>query len=165
MKRRRSRQRRRTRNPIVTACGVLVVLVLVVGATLPAASFTHGAVPRGANADITMDESGALALNVADAVSANDTSDLVGVTNHLGRDVTVTVTLRSDSTDEGELVVDGTTVGDEASITLSQGANETVRIKIPGNSSLTDETVYFHVSASEPGLTANARDRSAPIDA
>lgn len=163
--RRRTRKRSRTRHPIITACGVLAVVVLVVGVSLPAASFTHGEVPRGTSVDVTSDENGALALNTAQAVSINDTSDLVGVTNHLGRGVTVTVTLRSDSTDKGALAVDGTTDGNETSFTLASGGQETVRIEIPDDSSLTDDAVYFHVTVSGPGLTAAARDRSSPINA
>jgi Tfp pilus assembly protein PilV len=163
--RRRSRRRSGTRHPLVTACGVALVALLVVGVSLPAASFTHGESPRGSAVDITSDENAALTLHTADAVYINDTSDLVAVTNHLGRDVTVTVTLRSDSTEKGDLVVDNTTVGNETSFTLAAGTQETVRIEIPDDSSLTDETVYFHVSVSESGLTADATDRSTPINA
>ena len=163
--RRRTRRRSQTRHPLVTACGVLLVVVLVVGVSLPAASFTHSEAPRGASVDVASDGNAALTLDTAQAVYSNDTSKLVGVTNHLGRDVTVTVTLHSDSTGIGDLVVDNTTHGDEASFTLPRGANETVRIKIPDDSALTDEVVSFHVTGSAPGLTANARNRSAPVNA
>lgn len=163
--RRRTRRRARTRGPIVTACGVLVVVVAVLGAGLPAASFTYGEVPRTSDVDVVSDERAALALDTASEVTINDTSKLVTVTNQLGRGVTVTVTLRSDSADVGDIVVDGTNHGSETSFSLARGANETVRIKIPDDSSLTDDVVYFHVKASAPGLAANARDRSAPVNA
>lgn len=163
--RRRSRRRSQSRSSIVYVCALLLVIVLVVWVSIPSASFSHGKVPRGVDANVTGDENGALTLDNAQAVYINDTSDLVNVTNRLGRDVTITVTLRSDSTHIGNLTVNGNSYDNEVSFSLSQGATETVRIKIPDDSSLTDEVVYFHVTASAPGLTAKASDREVQVNA
>jgi hypothetical protein len=89
----------------------------------------------------------------------------VNVTNNLGREVTVTVTIRNDSTSKGDLVVDGTNRGNETSISLADGATETVRVEVPDDSSLTDEVLYFHVTATDPGLEVTANNRSVPINA
>ena len=148
----------------VHICVVLLIATLVVGVSLPSASFSHGKLSRGAGVDVTSDEYAAHALDTAQAVYINDTSDLVNVTNHLGRDVTITVTLRSDSTHVGNLVVDDVNYGNESSFKLIQGATKAVRIQIPDDSSLTDETVYFNVRAVAPGLTVKALGRRAPIN-
>lgn len=144
--------------------GVLIVVVLVVGVTLPASSFTHGELPRGSSVDVTSDENAALALDSAQAAYINDTSELVTVTNQLSSDVTVTVTLRDDSTHIGDLVVDGNTQGNETSFTLAEGGTETVQVQIPDDSSLTDETAYFHVRAAAPGVTVKAHDRRVEVN-
>lgn len=161
--RRRTRRRSGTRSPIVTVSAVLIVVVLVVGVSLPASSFTHGELPRGAGVNVTSDENAALGLDAAQTVYINDTSDLVTVTDQLGSDITVTVTLRDDSTHIGELVVDGEKHGNETSFSLAKGGTETVQIQIPDDSSLTDETVYFHVEATAPGITVKTHDRSAQV--
>jgi hypothetical protein len=143
----------------------VLLVVLVLGATLPAASFTEGHAPRGSDVAVASDENAALRLDTASAVYINETSDLVNVTNNLGREVTVTVTIRNDSTSKGDLVVDGTNRGNETSISLADGATETVRVEVPDDSSLTDEVLYFHVTATDPGLEVTANNRSVPINA
>lgn len=163
--RRRTRQRSSTGGSFTSLCGILIIAMLIVGVSVPSASFSHGEVPRGAAVDVTTDTNAAHALGVAQAVYINDTSELVNVTNHLGRDVTITVTLRSDSDHIGDLVVDGVTSGNETTFDLAEGTTERVKIEIPDDSSLTDETVYFHVNATNPGLTVKAPDRKAPVNA
>ncbi|QLG63212.1 hypothetical protein [Halorarum salinum] len=128
------------------------------------ASFTTVDAPRNSAVDVTSDELGAHSLDVAQSVFINSTSSLVTVTNRLGRDVTITVGLRDDSEHIGDLVVDGTVVGNATSFTLTQGTERTVQIEIPDDASLTDETVYFYVDASAPGLEVTAPDRSAPVN-
>lgn len=159
-----SRRRSRPATSLSVCCGLLLVGVLLLGASLPSESFTHGELPRNSNVDVTTDENAAQTLDIGEAVYVNDTSPLVNVSNHLGRDVTVTVTIRSDSTHIGDLVVDGTDRGNETSFDLSRDATETVSVAIPDDSSLTDETLYFHVRATAPGLTARAPDRQASVN-
>lgn len=162
--RRRTRARTRSHGLITYTFGFLLVGALVVGASLPSASFSRGEAPRGANIDVVGDENAVLALDTAQEVRINRTSDLTNVTNRFGRDVAITVTLRNDSTDIGDLVVDGVSYGNEVSFTLAQDGTETIRITVSDDSSLTDETVSFHVEASAPGLTSNAPDREVPVN-
>lgn len=140
-------------------------MVLMVGASIPTASFTHGELPRNSNVDVTTDINAAHTLDTAQAVSINDTSRLVNVTNHLGRSVTITITIRSDSTHIGDLVVDGVARGNETTFDLGRDATENVQIRIPDDSSLTDENVYFHVKAKASGLSVSAPDRQASVNA
>lgn len=162
---RRRRSRSRSGDLLAGLCCVLLVAVLVAGVSIPSESFSSGDLPRNSNVDVTGDVNAAHTLDTAQAVSINDTSHLVNVTNRLGRSVTVTVTIRSDSTHLGDLVVDGVDHGNETSFDLGRDGTENVLIRIPDDSSLTDETVYFHVNAAAPGLTVNAPDRGAPVNA
>lgn len=162
---RRRRSRSRSGDLLTVLCGVLVVTVLVAGASLPTESFSSGELPRNSNVDVTTDVNAAHTLDAAQAVSINDTSHLVNVTNHLGRSVTITVAIRSDSTHIGDLVVDGVEYGNETSFELGRDGTENVLIRIPDDSSLTDETVYYHVNAAAPGLTVTARDRGSQVNA
>lgn len=165
MTRRRPRSPRESRSRLLTVCGVVLVVVVVVGATLPAASFTSGYADRGSAVSVASDDNAVLRLDTASEVTINGTSDLVNVTNGLGQTVTLTVSIRSDSTGEGDLVVDGTNYGDEVSLSLADGATETIRVEVPDDSTLTDEVLYFHVKASDPGLEVTANNRSVPINA
>lgn len=165
MTRRRPRSPRESRSRILTVCGVVLVVLVVVGATLPAASFTRSQADRSSAVSVANDDNAVLSLDTASEVTINGTSDLVNVTNGFGQSVTLTVSIRSDSTDEGDLVVDGTNHGDEVSLSLADGATETIRVEVPDDSTLTDEVLYFHVAASAPGLEVTANNRSVPINA
>lgn len=145
--------------------GALLVTAAVVGSGgVGTASFDVAESDRGSMANVTSDESGAHSLDVAQAVHINATESLVNVTNRLGQEVTVTVTLRDDSAHLGDLVIDGTVVGNSTSFTLTQGATQTVSIEIPDDSSLSTETVYFHANASGSDIEVTAPDRSAPVN-
>lgn len=130
-----------------------------------ATAFSTGDAARETTADVTTDGSGACSLDAAAAVHVNSTERLVTVTNHLGRPVSVTVTLRDDSTHLGDLVVDGTTAGDTASFDLPESESQRVDIDVPDDSSLDGETVFFHVEATDSGLDVAATDRSVPVEA
>lgn len=162
---RRTRTRVNSRTSAAYVWAVLLAGMVVVGVSLPAASVSQGNVPREATVDVATDGNGALTLDVAQSVPVNDTSDLVDVTNRLGQDVTMTVTLRTDSEHVGDLVVDGVDRENETSFVLTRGSSQVVQVDVPDDSSLTDEVVYFHVTASAPGLTANALDREAKVTA
>lgn len=165
------RERSRRRGPR----SPLPALVLVVGAVLVAAavfgsagmgtaSFDTGRLDRGGTVGVTDDETAAHRLDVADAVHVNATSPLVNVTNRLGTDVTVTVSLRDDSTHVGDLVVHGAVVGNRASFDLDAGATRTVAIAIPDDDGLAPGAVYFHANASGGTVDVRAPDRSAPVN-
>lgn len=150
---------------LLLVVGALLVTAAVVGSGgVGTASFDTAEADRGSTANVTGDEAGAHSLDVAAAVHVNSTEPLVNVTNHLGQQVTVTVTLREDSEHIGDLVVDGTVAGNSTSFTLSEGATQTVEIDIPDDSSLDTETVYFHANASGSGIEVTAPDRSAPVN-
>lgn len=164
---RRSR-RRGSRSPIPTLVLIVGAAIVVVaafgGAGAGSASFDTAQVDRNGAVNVTDDASAAHALDTADAVHLNTTEPLVNVTNRLGTDVTVTVGLRDDSTHIGDLVVDGTVVGNETSFSLAAGATRTVELKVPDDSTLSSETVYFHVNASGDGIEVTAPDRSVPVN-
>lgn len=164
---RRSR-RRGSRSPI-PALALVVGAVIIVAATFGSAgagsaSFDTAQVDRNGAVDVVDDVSAVHGLDTADAVHVNATEPLVNVTNRLDTDVTVTVTLRDDSTHIGDLVVDGTVVGNETSFALAAGATKAVEIEIPNDSTLDTETVYFHVNASGDGIEVTAPDRSVPVN-
>lgn len=166
MSRRRRRSRRRSGSGAgwsVAAALAALVVVLAATTALPAASFDHGDSPRGTGANVTDDPNAVQALDNAADVRINATDRLTTVTNHLGRSVTVTVALRSDSRHIGDLVVDGTVEGNRTSFALGTGASQDVSVEIPDDSSLTDETVYFHVESTDPGIRVNASDRGVPV--
>lgn len=142
----------------------LFAALFVGGAGLESTAFRTGETPRGATADVTIDESGAHALDTTSAVHINATEPLVNVTNHLTQDVTVTVTLADGSTDIGSLVVDGVSEGNVATFTLAAGGTQTVDLAVPDDESLVGRTVYFHVGAQSTGLEVNATDRNAPVN-
>lgn len=164
MRRRRSRGRRPS-TPWGLVFGLAgVCLLLVGGAGIESTAFDTAATPRGATADVTIDESGVHTLDAAQAVHTNATEPLVNVTNRLTRDVSVTVALRDDSTGTGDLVVEGVRQGDVATFTVRDGDERTVEIDVPDDGSLVGETVYFHVNATATGLDVRAPDRSAPVE-
>lgn len=165
---RRSRRRgsRTTIPGLILLAGGIVLIAFVLGSGgMGTASFSTADAPRNSSANVVSDESAAHSLDVASTVHINATDPLVNVTNRLGQDVTVTVTLRSDSTHIGDLVVDGTNDGNETTFTLAKQNTKTVKIMIPDDTSLTTETVYLHVYASAPGLEVSAPDRNASVDA
>lgn len=162
---RRRRGPRTTRIGLASIASGVVVLALVFGSGgMGSASFSTGESPRTGSVDVVSDELAAHTLDVAPAVHVDSTDPLVNVTNQLGRDVTVTVQLRSDSTHIGDLVVGGTVEGNETSFALAEGNTRTVAISIENDTTLTSEVVYFHVYASAPGLEVSSPDRSAPVE-
>ena len=167
MSRRRSR-RRGSGSPFPTLILIVGVATVVVaafgGVGTGSASFDTAQVDRTGVVNVTDDVSAAHGLDSAGAVHVNATEPLVNVTNRLGTDVTATVALRDDSTHIGDLVVDGTVVGNETSFDLASGATQTVELEIPDDSDLSTETVYFHVNASGSAIEVTAPDRSVPVN-
>lgn len=170
---RRRRSRRRGSRPLVPALVLVASVLLVVAAVfgsagMGTASFSTGELTRSSAVNVTDDATAAHELSIADSVAPNATGELVTVTNHLGQDVTVTVTLRADSEAVGHLVVDDATVddatvGNSTSFSLARGASQTVELNISGDGSLPTETVYFHVNASGATIDVTSPDRSVPV--
>lgn len=158
--RRRNHPRRRSRLPLVAA----VILVLLLGSlVVPAGSFSTAGLTRGSTLDVVSDSEGTLNLDTAQSITVGRTSRLVNVTNDLGIDVTIVVQLRSDSTENGDLVVDGVTHGDRVSFPLAAGSTQSVDVNVTSDQTLDGERIYFHVDASGTGLTVEAPDRYTSI--
>lgn len=157
----RSRRRSGPRPWGLLVLAVAIALLAVGGHG--AGAFTTGAVDRSSTVDVTNDTAGVYGIDTATAVHVNATEPLVTLTNNFGRDVTVTVELRSDSTGKGDLVVGGTTYGDRVSFGLAAGDSRTVDVAVANDSTLAGETVYFHARASASGLYVTANDRGVPI--
>lgn len=158
--RRRGRSRRRNRS---TGALAAVALLLIGSLVVPAGSFSTAGADRSAALNVVSDSEGSLGLDAAQSVTTGRTDRLVTVTNDLGTDVTVTVRLRSDSVERGDLVVDDATAGNETSFSLRAGDAQTVEIDVPSDATLDGERAYFHANASGTGLTVRAPDRYAPI--
>lgn len=157
--RRRSRSRSRSGLPLV----VVVTLVLLCGVTaLPAASFSIAGIDRGTAAGVTDDPNAILGLTVSQSVTLGTTDDLVVVTNDLGSDATLTVTLRSDSTGKGDLSVNGVT-GDEVSFDLAAGSSQRVDVVVSADPAYADTQLYFHVSADSSSVDGTVTDRQTTI--
>lgn len=163
-RRRRSRGGRSWLTPFVVGL-VLVVVIGASGVGLKSVAYSSSSTPRATTADVVVDESGVHALDTTQAVHLNSTEALVNVTNHHTREVSVTVSLRDDSTHLGDLVLDGASVGNSATFSLTNTATQTVEIRVPDDGSLDGETVYFHVNASTTSYSVSAPDRSAPVEA
>lgn len=157
---RRDRSRRRSRLPGIA---VALALLLLGSLVVPAGSFTTASVSRGSTLDVVSDSEGSHNLDIAELVTVGQTNRLVTVTNNLGADVTITVRLRSDSTEKGDLVVNGVTEGDETSFSLATGSTQSVDINVTADQTLDSERIHFHVNASGSGLTVEAPDRYTSI--
>lgn len=163
-KRHRSRGGRSWLIPFILGL-VLVVVIGTSGVGFKSVAYSSSSAPRTSTADVVVDESGVHALDTTQAVQINSTEALVNVTNHHTREVSVTVSLRDDSTHLGDLVLDGSSVGNSATFSLTNTATQRVEIQVPDDSSLDGETVYFHVNASTTSYSVSATDRSAPVEA
>jgi hypothetical protein len=136
------------------------------GVGAPGAAFDAGDVDRAESADVVSDPDGAVALNVTTALQEGTSGQcLVRVTNDLGTDVTVTVSLRDDSTDLGDLQHSNDLLGPESgeAVEFSLAAGSTSTVEMNTNGSTAGNVTYFHVEVSASGLSGTLRNRSAPI--
>ena len=166
---RRTRRRSSGRNRPGTLLGLVSVLLLAIViinyGVFSAGAFRSSTLSRTSSADVVSDADAIHGLNQARAVHINSTDPLVNVTNRFEHSVTIMVSLRTDSTSIGDLVVGGSPTGSEAVFTLNSRETRTVSIAIPDNATLAEETVHFSVDASAPGFTVTAADRSVPVNA
>lgn len=160
--RRRSR-RGPSRSTLTCLCLAFAILALTFGGGLEATAFTTGSVDRKSAVDVVSDSDGALQIETADDVRINSTSPLVNTTNHLGQPITLTITLRSETADQGDLVIDGVNYGDRVSLSLTRSETATVDVSIPNDESLVGTDVRFDVRASASGIQVSAPDRRVAI--
>ncbi|MFB6303930.1 MAG: hypothetical protein ABEH47_02090 [Haloferacaceae archaeon] len=136
---------------------LLVLVLLAAGAvTTPSQSYTTGTVDADMAADVVVDEDAVLSLDLAADVKTGATERLVTTTNYVGQSVTVTVTLTDGSGSYGDLVVDGTNVGDSTSFSLADTASQRVDFTAPCDESLVGKSVTFDVDVSGDGISGSA---------
>lgn len=138
---------------------LVVLAVLVATAAVPSSSFTTGSLDRGGDIDVVDDPSGVVGLDVAPGVTNGSVDPLVNVTNNFGRTVTVTVTLQDGS--DGDLYVDGTNVGDEASVTLDPGQRQQIDVKATSGAG---SDLAFDGTAAVTGFSGELPDRSTTVE-
>jgi len=166
MVRRRTRRRSRKRGGSrgrwrAIASAALVVVALAAGA--PSGALDVGVADRTASVDVVGDIDGAQKLNVTSELEEGSEGCLVRVTNNLGQDVTVNVSLRENSTGYGTLRAGLLASGDSVEFNLADGETQTVNMDV--NSGTAGNTTYFHVNSTGSGVYAETLDRSAPINA
>lgn len=165
MSRRRSRSRTRTGSRWRVLTIALIATVLVLGSIgPPTIAFEAGTADRSSSIGVVDDLDGAHGLNVTSELEEGSENCLVDVTNRLGQSVTVTVSLRDDSTEHGTLnvsLVDESNSGDTVQFDLADGDTQTVKMDV--GTGMAGNTTYFHVNASGSGVYAETKNRSAPI--
>lgn len=159
-----SRSRRRGGSGPVRLLAVVLVALFVVASGLGTAAFTTGSLDRASDVDVAADTDGVYGIDLSSAVHTNSTERLVTLTNRLDRDVTVTITLDSASTDRGDLVVGGVNEGNQTSFTLASGNSQRIDVAVPDDDSLVGTTIVFHAEASADGLYVSAENRTVPIE-
>lgn len=161
---RRSRTRRRssgrTSRLVVAAC----VGLLLLGAGTSVGSFSTGQIGTSATSDVVDDPVATLALDNHSAMQTGETCKLADVTNNFDQDVTVTVSLRDDSTQYGNLTLGNGREGDTVEFVLAAGAEERVGMEIDDNSAYDGDDVFYHVNATGSSIGVAATDRHSTID-
>lgn len=153
--------RRRSRRVLPLTVALLVVFAL--GASvLPAASYSAANVDRGLSAGVADDPNAVLGLTIVENVTVGTTEQLVVVTNGLGSDATVTISLSSESASKGDLSVDGQT-GDELSVALAAGNSLTVDVIVANESANVGTDLVFHVTADGSSISATVDGRRTTI--
>lgn len=127
------------------------------------AAFTTAEIGRNSDVDVVTDPNAVLGIDTASNVHINSTETLVNTTNGFNQTVTVTVELRTSSTDRGDLVVNGENKGDQVSLSLSQDESANIQLAVPDDSSLVGKSAHFDIRASNSGLQVKAPNRSVPI--
>lgn len=143
----------------------LVVLALVLAGWLPpAASFTVGESKNGQSVNVVGDVHGSVSLNKTTELDAGVSDNcLVRVTNRLGSDATVELTLADGSQDLGILKTDPneTGGGNSVELSLSEGATDTVYMDVDEGTD--GNTTYYTVNTTAAGSVAVLSDRSSPV--
>lgn len=158
-----NRGRSRSRSTRAMPAVLLVVILLFGVSILPAASYSTADVDRGASLGVVDDPDAAVGLEITENVSVGSHEQLVVVTNRLGTEVTVTISLDDGSTSKGNLSLTSGETGDTVSFTLADGASQQVDVDVADDSTLDGETLVFHVSADGPGIEASVTDRQTDI--
>lgn len=162
--RRRRRSRRRSGGPWQLVSVVVVASLLVLTLMPPSASFDTGSASSANAIPVVDDEAAIHALSNHSAMKTGETCKLVTVTNNFDRSVSVTVSLRDDSTKYGNLTLGNGREGNETTFTLGAGAGETVGLETDNVSSYDGDDVYFHANATGDAVDVVAMNRYSSID-
>lgn len=155
------RSRSRGAPALMTAVAVVVIVGLACGGAGTGA-FSTGAFDRGSAIPVESDADGLLGLDIASSVGANTTSRLVTVSNHFDSQIEVTVALRGNATEDADLVVDGTTVGDSTTVSVAAADKRTVDVAVDAGVE-NGTALRFDVDASGDSIGVSAHNRSTTI--
>lgn len=142
---------------------VLVAGLLVGPGPVGLEAFSTGGVDRQGSLTTVGDGAGGATLDPYHGMQSGEQCKLVDVTNSLGTDLSVTVSLRSDSTGYGNLTIGNGDEGDDVTFSLGVGATQRVDIQLATN--LDDGTkVYFHVNATSAPVEFTGTDRYSTVN-
>lgn len=157
-------RRDRAGGSTLTLIAVVLVAGLLVGpGSIGLEAFSVGGLDRQGSLTTVGDGSGGATLDPYHGMQSGEQCKLVDVTNSLGTELSVTVSLRSDSTGDGNLTTGNGNAGDD--VTFSLGVDATQQVEIQLESNLDDGTkVYFHVNATSAPVELSATDRYSTVD-
>ncbi|MGZ0748543.1 hypothetical protein [Haloparvum sp. AD34] len=142
---------------------VLAAGLLVGPGPVAVEAFSTGGVDRQGSLTTVGDGSGGATLDPYHGMQSGEQCKLVDVTNSLGTDLSVTVSLRSDSTGYGNLTIGNGDEGDEVTFSVGVGATQRVDIQLATN--LDDGTkVFFHVNATSAPVEFAGTDRYSTVN-
>ena len=140
-----------------------VVALLIVQGPLGLGAFGAGVVERSPHLSVVDDRNGGMDIYPHHAMNSGETCTLVDLTNNVGSNLTVTVSLREDSQSYGNLTLGNGNEGNETTFQLDAGASQRVGIEL--DSSIPDGTsVYFHVNATGDPVSIVATDRHSTVN-
>jgi len=145
-----------------------LALALLLGAillgTIPATSFTDATLQRSAGVDVVNDQEGIYSLKTATNVSVGTTSNLVRISNtRTTTEVTATVELQNPPNGV-ELVVNNTSYGGSATVTIDPDATQQVELTVPDDSTLDGTTIHYTVDVSGTGVVMSNAEREVTIN-
>lgn len=157
------RSRRRSGSRAARTAVLLVAALLVLQGPVGLVAYTSGQVERLPGLAVVGDRNGGIDIYPHHKMNSGETCTLADLTNNLDTDLTVTVSLREDSTQYGNLTLGSGSLGNETTFTLAAGASEKVGIEL-GTDIVDGTKVYFHVNATSEPVGLNATDRYSTVD-
>lgn len=158
-----SRRDRGTGNTLSLIAILLVAGLLVGPGPIGTEAFSTGGVDRQGSLTTVDDGSSGATLDPYHGMQSGEQCKLVDVTNSLDTDLTVTVSLRSDSTGYGNLTIGNGNEGND--VTFSLGVDATQRVEIQLDSNLDDGTkVFFHVDGTSAPVDFSVTDRYSTVN-
>ncbi|GAB3410526.1 hypothetical protein GCM10027435_01220 [Haloparvum alkalitolerans] len=142
---------------------MLLVCLLIGPGPVGLQAFQTGALDRASSLETVDDGSGGVTIEPYHGMQSGETCMLADLSNGLGSTLSVTVALRDDATQYGNLTLGSGNEGNEVTFSLAVGATERVEIDLA--SDVSDGTaVGFDVNASDESVAVSAADRSATVN-